>query len=217
VGRIRVVLTDDHPVVRQGVRRLLEGQSDLEVIAEESDGLETIELVARLKPDVLVLDLMLPGLSGLEVIRRLAKAEPATRILVLSMHANEAYAVEALRSGATGFAVKDASPEELVGAVRRVAAGRRYLSAALSERAIETYLEHAGVSPVDPYQTLTAREREVFQLAAEGWSNAQIADRLGISVRTAETHRMNLMRKLDIHNPMDLHRYALRRGIIADL
>lgn len=215
MSRTRIILTDDHPIVRQGIRSLLERERDFEVVAEESDGLRTIELAARLKPDVLVLDLMLPGLNGLEVIRRVVKTEPAPRILVLTMHSNEAYAVEALRHGATGFAVKDASPEELVNAVRRVAAGRRYLSPPLSERAIEAYLEHAAVNPVDPYEMLTAREREVFQLAAEGWSNAQIAERLGISVRTAETHRLNLMRKLDVHSPMDLHRYAMRRGIIS--
>lgn len=209
-----IVLADDHQVVRQGLRALLEAEPDFRLIGEAGDGLETAQLVERLEPDVLIIDLMMPGLNGLEVTRQVSQRSPRTHVVILSMHANEAYVLEALRNGAAGYVLKDSSAADLVKAVREVVAGRRYLSPPLSERAIEAYLHKAQAAELDPYETLTTREREVLHLAAEGHSNAEIAVWLSISPRTAETHRANMMRKLDLRTQTDLIRYALRRGIL---
>lgn len=212
---IRIVLADDHQIVRQGLRALLEGEQDFSVLGEASQGLETLELVEKTRPNVLVVDLMMPGLSGLEVTRQVCQRFPETRVIVLSMRSSESYVLQALRNGAAGYVIKAASAEELVEAVRTVAVGRRYLSATLSEHAIEAYVQKAKDTSVDPYESLTAREREVLHLAAEGLSNTQIAEKLTISPATSTTHRTNLMRKLDLHSQTDLVRYALRRGIIS--
>jgi DNA-binding NarL/FixJ family response regulator len=209
-----IMLADDHPVVRQGLRALLGAEPDFRLIGEAGDGLEAVQLVERLQPHVLVLDLMMPGLNGLEVTRQVSQRSPQTRIIILSMHANEAYVLEALRNGAAGYVLKDSSVTDLVQAVREVAAGRRYLSPPLSERVIDAYVQKAKEATLDVYETLTAREREVLHLAAEGLTNPEIAARLFISPRTAEIHRANLMRKLSLHTQTDLIRYALRRGIL---
>ena len=211
---VTLLLADDHHVVRQGLRALLEADPDFRVVGEASDGLEVPDLVERLQPRVLIVDLMMPGLNGLEVTRQVSKRSPQTRVLILSMHSNEAYVLEALRNGAAAYVLKDSTAAHLVHAVREVVAGRRYLSPPLSERAIETYAEKAKSTSLDPYETLTTRERQVLHLAAEGLTNAEIADRLSISPRTAETHRANLMRKLGLRSQTDLVRYALRRGIV---
>lgn len=211
---ISIVLADDHHVVRQGVRALLEAEADLRIVGEAGDGLETVQLVERLRPNILVLDLMMPGLNGLEVTRQVRLRSPQTRVVVLSMYADEAYVLEAMRNGAVGYVLKDASVAELVKAVREAALGRRYLSPPLSERAIEAYIQKAQESMLDPYETLTTREREILQLSAEGYTNGEIAERLSISPRTAETHRSNLMRKLGLRTQADLIRYALRKGIL---
>lgn len=209
-----IALADDHPIVRQGLRALLQAEPDFRVVGEAGDGLETVELVERLQPDVLVVDVMMPGVSGLEVARQVQQRSPETRVVILSMHANEAYVLEAMRHGAAGYVLKDSTATDLVEAVRRVMAGRRYLSPPLSERAIDAYLQKSEEAQLDPYETLTSREREVLHLAAEGHTNAEIAERLSISPRTVETHRANMMRKLDLRSHADLIRYALRRGII---
>jgi two-component system response regulator NreC len=208
-----VVLADDHPVVRQGLLALLSEVPELRVIGEASDGLEAVALVQSLAPHVLVVDVMMPGLNGLEVARRITLQSPRTRVVMLSMYANEAYVVEALRNGAAGYVLKDAPGAALVEAVRAVAGGGHYLSPPLSERAIAEYVARAAAT-LDLYDTLTPREREVLQLAAEGFSSVEIAARLCISPRTAETHRGHAMQKLGIHNQTDLVRYALRRGIV---
>ena len=209
-----IVLADDHHVVRQALRLLLAAEPDLQVVGEAGDGLEVARLVERLKPDVLVVDLMMPGLNGLEVTRQVRERCPDTRIVVLSMHANEAYVLEALRNGATGFILKDASAAEFLTGVRAVAAGRRYLSPPLSDRALDAYAQMAAASVQDPYELLTPREREVLHLEAEGLSTNEIAERLTISPRTAETHRENFMRKLGLHNRAELIRYAMKRGVV---
>jgi DNA-binding NarL/FixJ family response regulator len=209
-----IMLADDHKIVRQGLRVLLEAEPDFHLVGEAGDGLEAVQMIERLRPDVLVLDLMMPGLSGIEVARQVSKRSPQTCVIILSMHANEAYVLEALRNGAVGYVLKDSSADELVQAVREVIAGRRFLSSPLSERAIDAYVNKAQETPLDRYETLTAREREVLHLVAEGHTNAEIAERLSISSRTAETHRANMMRKLDLQSQTDLIRYALRRGII---
>lgn len=211
---IRVVLVEDHQVVREGVRALLKAASDFEIVGEAANGLGVVDLVERLTPDVLLIDLMLPGLSGLEVTRQVSHRVPTTRILILSMHANEAYVLQALSSGASGYILKGSSAEDVVRAIHEVMQGHRFLSPPLSERAIEAYMQKAQNAMLDPYDALTAREREVLHLAAEGRTNAEIASELSISPRTAEVHRANLMRKLSLHNQTELIRYALRRGIL---
>lgn len=212
----RILLVDDHPIVRQGLRSLLESQPNYEVIGEAEDGLAAIEAVEQLRPDVLVLDVMMPGLNGLEVIKRVHQSAPQTQVVVLSLHANEPYVLEALRSGAAAYVLKASSNDNLIEAIKAVAAGKRYLSPPLTERAIEKYIEKAANNlEEDGYRILTAREREVFQLAAEGLSNTQIAKRLVISPRTAETHRANIMRKLRLNSEGDLVRYAIQHGIVT--
>jgi two-component system response regulator NreC len=210
-----IVLADDHQVVRQGLRALLEAEPDLAVVGEASQGQETMQLVEHLRPDLLVLDLMMPGLSGLEVTRQVSQRLPDTRIIILSMRTTEPYVLEALRNGAAGYVAKAASADELVQAVRAVTAGRRYLSAQLSERALENYVRKAQESILDLYEALTDREREVLHLAAEGLGNAEIAARLVVSPKTAATHRANLMRKLGVRNQTELVRYAMQRGLIS--
>jgi len=209
----RILVADDHEIVRQGVRAVLQAEPEFAVVGEATSGLDVLGLVERLRPQVLVLDLMMPGLNGLEVTRQIHRQFPALRILILSMHATESYVLEALRSGAAGYLLKTGSSAEVLEAVRAVVAGKRYLSPPLSERAIEAYAERAqGAS--DAYETLTTRERAVLQLVAEGHSNNAAAERLGISPRTIETHRANLMRKLGLQGQVDLVRYTLRRGIL---
>jgi two-component system response regulator NreC len=209
---IKILLADDHTMVRQGLRSLLEEESDLSVVGEAKDGPETIALTESLRPDVLVVDLMMPGVGGLEVMRQVGRKVPSVRFVVLSMYANEAYVVEALRSGAMGYVLKDTGAEELVRAIRHVSQGGRYLSPPLSEGALEAYLERVRGGGAE--EALTPREREVLQLAAEGRSNAEIAERLFISPRTAETHRANLMRKLGLHSQAELIHYAFQSGLV---
>ena len=209
-----IVLADDHRIVRQGLRALLAGEADFEVVGEADDGREALELVRRLNPDVLVLDLMMPGLNGLEVARQLPKQSPGVRVVVLSMYDDEGFVLEALANGVSAYVLKDSNSSDLIQAVREASAGRRYLSPPLSDRVIESYLQLAKVGTMDKHETLTTREREVLQLSAEGHTNSEIAARLGISTRTAETHRSRLMHKLGLHTQADLIRYALRRGII---
>jgi DNA-binding NarL/FixJ family response regulator len=211
---ITVVLADDHPLVRQGIRAVFEAEPDLDIVGEVGDGLQALRLTERLKPNVLVLDLMMPGLNGLDALPTLAQRCPETRVVVLSMYGDEAYVRQALCGGASAYVLKGCDPSLLVLAVREAAAGRHYLSPPLSERAIEAYLESARTAPPDPHQALTPREREVLQLAAEGHTGAEIGRRLSISPRTVEMHRANLMHKLGLRTQADLIRYALRRGMI---
>jgi DNA-binding NarL/FixJ family response regulator len=208
---LTLVLADDHRIVRQGLRALLATEPKVRLVGEASDGLEAVRLVERLRPNVLVLDLMMPGLSGLEVARRTVRQSPRTQIVVLSMYATAAYVVEALRAGAAAYVLKMSGAEELMRAVREAAAGRRFLSPAISQSAVLDYEEKTGGKP-NPVSGLTAREREVLQLTAEGLSSTEVAGRLFISPRTVETHRANLMRKLGLHNQKELVRFAAQCG-----
>jgi DNA-binding NarL/FixJ family response regulator len=210
----RIVLADDHPIVRQGLRSLLEKEPGFSVVGETADGLQVASLVEQAQPDILVLDLLMPGLGGLDVVREVTRRAPKTRIVVLSMHSSEAFVLQALRNGASAYVIKDSCTTELMRAVRQVLAGRRYLSSPLSEKAIEAYVNRADGGAVDIYETLTPREREVLHLAAEGLSNPAIGERLGISPRTAETHRAHVIKKLGLRNRTELIAYALRRGLI---
>jgi DNA-binding NarL/FixJ family response regulator len=212
--RITIVLADDHNVVRQALRTLLNTEPQFAVVGETSDGLQVHDLVERLKPDVLLVDLMMPGLGGLEVTRQVVKRNPKARVVILSMHMNEAHVLEALRNGASGYVRKDATAADLIRAIRDVAEGHLYLSPPFSDHAIEAYRLRAAEAAADPYERLTDREREVLHLAAEGLGNTEVAEKLGISPRTAETHRANVLRKLGLRGQTDVVRYALRRGII---
>jgi two-component system response regulator NreC len=215
MSAITILLAEDHQLVRQGFRALMAAEKDFTIVGETGDGLEALRLAEHLKPRILVLDLMMPGLNGLEVTRQLSKRETGTKIIILSMHANEAYVLAALRNGASGYVLKDSSASDLVRAIREVLGGRRYLSPPLSEPAMAMYLEKAKTSNnLDIYETLTSREREVLQLAAEGHTTSEIATRLFISPRTVETHRANFMHKLALRTQTDLIRYALQRGIL---
>jgi two-component system response regulator NreC len=211
---INIVLADDHQVVRKGLKALLSTEPDFNVIGEAGDGLEAVNLVGQLKPDILILDLMMAGINGLEVTRQLAKKYPGIGIVILSMHSSEAYVLEALRCGAKAYILKESSAEELVYAIREVSSGRRFLSSPLTERAIEAYTQKEEIVQNDPLGQLTTREREILQLAAQGCTSTEIAARLYISPRTVETHRTNLMRKLDLHNHSQLIQYAIQHDII---
>ena len=212
--KVNIVLADDHHIVRQGVKALLENEPGFIIIGEAGDGLKAVDIATRLKPDILVVDLMMPGLNGLEVTRQVAKLAPGTKVIVLSMYMNEPYVIEALQNGAYGYVLKESNIGDLIHAIHEVKAGRHYLSPPLSERAMEAYLDKTKNASLDLYETLSTREREVLHLATEGHSNAEIAEKLFISPRTAETHRANMMRKLSLHTQTDLIKYALRKGII---
>ena len=210
---IKILVVDDHPVVRQGLRQVLEGNPEFTVVGEAADGKGALELADQLQPDVAILDLALPGLNGLEVARRIQQRQPDTRILILSMHNSEAYVLEAMNNGILGYVLKESATKDLIHAVKEVAAGRRYLSPPLSEQKIQEYSERISSSSVDPYDALTDREREVLHMLAEGQNRSEIAASLSISPRTFDTHRTNLMRKLNLNSQMDLVRFAMQRGL----
>ncbi|RMG98942.1 MAG: DNA-binding response regulator [Chloroflexi bacterium] len=211
---IHIILADDHHIVRQGLRALLEAEPDFAIVGEAGDGLSALQMTEKHKPDVLIVDLMMPGLDGLEVTRQVHQSMPQTRIIVLSMHANEAYVAQALRNGATGYVLKDASAVDLARAIRAVIAGQKYFSPPLSEDAILEYMERFHNAAHDPYESLSRREREVLHLVVQGHTNAEIAQILSISPRTVEAHRARMMRKLGLHSQTDLIRFALQRGIL---
>ena len=211
---VTLLLADDHPIVRQGLKHLLEAESNLKVVGEASSGLQAVQLTEKIKPRVLIVDIMMPELNGLEVLKQVKERSPATSCIVLSMQSADVYVVEALKAGALGYVLKETGPSELVQAVQQVIQGRRYLSPRISERLIDVLIETNHKPPSDPYQTLTNREREVLQMAAEGLSSTEIARRLSISPRTAELHRGRMMHKLGLRSQTDLIRYAFKRGIL---
>lgn len=210
-----IVLAEDHQMVRQGFRLLLAAQKDMQVVGEAGDGLEAARLVEELQPNILVLDLMIPRLHGLDLLRRIRKDSPKTKGIVLSMHDDEPYIMEALRSGAKGYVLKGGSAAELVTAIRTVLAGRRHLPADLADKVLAAELENRDTANLDAFDTLTKRERVILQLAAEGHTSPEVAGKLFISPRTAEKHRANLMRKLSLRSQTDLVRFAIRRGLLT--
>jgi DNA-binding NarL/FixJ family response regulator len=212
---IRIVIADDHHVVRDGLRALLQAVEGFALVGEAANGHEALELTRSLEPDILVLDLSLPGLHGLDVIEQLGAGGARTRVLVLSMHSSEIHVARALQAGAAGYLPKDAGADELIAGIRQVAAGATFLSRALGDRPVTEYLELDPGTDRQRSFGLTPREREVFQLAAEGRTMAEIAERLSISPRTVETHRENLMRKLRLRNQTELVRFALLMGNVV--
>lgn len=213
--KISVVLVEDHVIVREGLRALLEVDGDVRVVGEAGDGLKALELVESLKPDVLIVDVMLPGLNGLEVVRQAVSRVPNLGAVVLSMHSDEGYVMQALRNGARGYVLKCANREELIRAIREVAAGRRYIAPPLNEKLLHEYQAHVGSGAQDSYERLTNRERQVLQLVAEGCSSIEIGRRLGIGVRTVDSHRAAIGRKLDLRTPLQFVQYAIRRGLVT--
>jgi two-component system response regulator NreC len=217
---ISVVLADDHVVVRQGLRALLESDPKFVVVGEAADGLEAVELVKRRKPTVLIADLMMPGQDGLATARKVSRLKSNTRVIILSVYGDQSYVLEALRSGAAGYVVKESCGAELFQAIRVVVAGGRYLSPAVSEASIGSYssvgtiLQKAQAGSMEVHNKLTARERTVLQFVVEGASSGDIRARLKINSGTAKSLRANLMRKLGLHSHQDLIRYALQRGVI---
>ena len=205
---IRLILADDHLIVRQGLRLVLE-KEHIEILGEASDGPEALRLIRELHPDIAVLDLDMPGLDGLAVLREAAVVSPQTRAIILTRHMEEPYAVEALRSGARGYVLKTQASTDLVAAIQHVDRGEVYLSPKISKAVVQAYLTNEG-----PTGQLSVRERQVLQLVGEGFSTKKIATLLGISVKTADTHRTKLMEKLDIHQTAGLVRYAIRNGLL---
>jgi DNA-binding NarL/FixJ family response regulator len=212
---IRVLLAEDHTIVRKGLRALLADEPDIEVIAEAEDGREAVQMAQQSLPDVVLMDLSMPGLNGLEATRQIKRRVPEVKVLVLTRHANEEYVFQILRAGASGYVVKKAAPAELVSAVRAVSRGDSFLSPAISRTVIEEYVRQAEAMVQDSYEQLTDREREVLQLIAEGHSSREIAERLTISEKTVRTHRANLMDKLDLHSTAELTQYAMRKGLVC--
>jgi DNA-binding NarL/FixJ family response regulator len=213
---IRILLADDHAVVRDGVRALLEKQSDMAVVAEAADGREAAQLAEEHLPDVVVMDIGMPSLNGIDATRRILAAHPQVGVVILSMHQDESYVLRSLKAGAKGYLLKDSLRSDVLDAIRAVAQGRSYLTRKISRMMQEDYIremEQRGLD--DSYDLLTDREREVLQLAAEGKPNKEIAGSLNISVTTVETHRTHILQKLGLHSVSELILYAVRKGIIA--
>jgi DNA-binding NarL/FixJ family response regulator len=210
---LSVLLAEDHPVVREGLRAMLEAEGDFQVVGQTGNSSDVGGMVEELHPDVLVLDLIMPGIGGLNALRELARRHLPTRVVVLSMYANEAYVLEALQNGAGAYVLKQSEAAELVRGIREVAQGRRYLSPPLSQRAVEAYAKRAKGTIATEEAELTAREKEVLTLVGQGFTSAQIGERLFISVRTVESHRSNLTKKLGLHSQAEMVRTALRREL----
>lgn len=213
--KIRVLIVEDHSIVRAGVRLLIEAQPDMEVVAEAKDGHEALLKTKQLQPDVVLMDITMPGLSGLEATRIIKEEHPKTQVLALTMHENERYFFQILQAGASGYVVKGASPAELITALRAVYQGQAYLYPSLAKKLVDDYLSRVEAGEErDSYDGLTEREREVLKLIAEGRTSREIADTLYLSINTVERHRANLMGKLNLHNRADLIKYAIRKGLI---
>jgi DNA-binding NarL/FixJ family response regulator len=207
---IKVLLADDHALVREGFRMILEAQKDIQIVGQAGNGREAVELAAKLHPDVVVMDVAMPELNGIEGTRRILESSPRTRVLALSMHKDAVYVREVLRAGARGYLLKDSGDADLVAAVRAIAKGEGYLSPSVSESVLSDYRRHV----TDPLDLLSSREREVLQMIAEGKTNKEIATSLNLSVYTVEAHRGRVMEKLNLHSTSELVRFALRSGLI---
>jgi two-component system, NarL family, response regulator NreC len=214
--KLRILLADDHIVMRTGLRALLERQPNLEVVGETENGRETVELVASLGPDVVVMDVAMPILNGIEATKTIVTQRPATAVVILSMHADESYVMRALKAGARGYLLKDSAAADLISAIQAVSQNKSFFSPKVSHILAEDYvrvLKQKGA--VDSYDLLTGREREILQLLAEGKANKEVATALNISPYTVETHRRHILEKLNLHNPAELILYAVRKGIIS--
>jgi two-component system, NarL family, response regulator NreC len=215
MGQLRILLADDHTVVRQGLRKVLEERPDWVVVAEAGNGRDAVKHAEELKPDVAILDIAMPLLNGIEATRQIVKRSPTTRVLVLTMHSDEAYVNQILKAGATGYLLKDSADVDLIQAVGAVSKGKSFFSPGVARLMLDDYVRQlADKGVTDRYETLSEREREIFQLVAEGKANKEIAHILSISPSTVETHRARIMEKLDLHSAAEIVLYAVRRGVI---
>jgi two-component system response regulator NreC len=213
---IRILLADDHTVVRKGLRLLLESQPEFEVIADACDGRETVALAERHQPDVVVLDVAMPILNGIEAARQISAKFPRTAIVFLSMHSDEGYVLKALKSGARAYLLKDSAEYDLIAAIKAVSEGKAFFSPAISKMLVEDYVRQMRERDVeDSYELLTTREREILQVLAEGKTNKDVATLLNLSLYTVETHRSNIFQKLNLHSSAELILYAIRKGVIS--
>jgi two-component system response regulator NreC len=216
MNRIKILLADDHVLIRRGIRALLERRDEFEVVAEAGDGRQAVELSEIHSPDVVVIDIAMPNLNGIEAARQIALKAPHTAIVILSMHSDESYVLRALRAGARGYLLKDSPESDLINAILAVHGGKAFFSPAISKMLVEDYmrqLQHRGSD--DSYELLTTREREILQLLAEGKSNKDAATLLNLSLHTVETHRSNILQKLNLHGTPELMLYAIRKGVIS--
>jgi DNA-binding NarL/FixJ family response regulator len=215
-NRVRIVLADDHTILREGLRALLSADSNFEIVGEAEDGREAVRCVEKLEPDLLLMDLSMPRMSGMDAISEIKKRYSQTKIIALTVHKTEEYLLSTLQAGVDGYVLKDATHDELVMAIQNVMADKPYLSPGISEKVIEGYLDGKEGSPsVSSWQKLSQREREVLKLIAEGYKNKEIAEDLCISLKTVEKHRANLMKKLDLHNAAGLTVYAVEKGLVG--
>jgi two-component system response regulator NreC len=214
MNKIRVLLADDHAILRDGIRALLEDEPEMEIIGEAENGLDVVRMVDQLKPDIVLMDIGMPRLNGLEATRQILNLSPTTRVLILTMHDNEEYIRQVLAAGALGYILKDAAARELIQAIKVVHRGEAVLSPAITRLVIEDYLRWGDLQTEEDMICLTPREREVLQLIAEGYTNKQMADILCISIKTVQSHRMKMMQKLDLHNRGELIKYAIQKKII---
>jgi DNA-binding NarL/FixJ family response regulator len=214
--RYRIVIAEDHTILREGLRSLLSSHSDFEIVGEAQDGREAIRCVEKMKPNLILTDLSMPRMNGMEAIREIRKQSPETKILVLTVHKTEEYILATLQAGADGYLLKESTHAELLAAVRHVLSGRHYISPGISDKVLEGYLEgRKTLKTKTAWETLTRREREILKLIAEGYKNKEIADDLCISVKTVEKHRANLMEKLNLHNVQELTKYAIEKGLVS--
>ena len=211
----RIILADDHKIIREGLRSLLEKQTDMEVVAEAQDGLTTVNLVHKLRPDVVVMDIGMPEMNGIDATAQITSEHKETKVITLSMHSDRRFVMQMLKAGAAGYLLKDSAFEELVLAIHTVRRNKRYLSPAITDVVIKEYLQNLPTAESTVFTVLTAREREVLQHIAEGKSTKQIAAILGVSVKTVETHRQQVMEKLDMHSIAELTKYAVREGLTS--
>jgi two-component system, NarL family, response regulator NreC len=216
MSTVRVLVADDHTIIRSGLRHLLEREADIEVVGEAADGREALELAEQLRPDVVMLDITMPKLNGIDVSRHIAAKFPKTSVIILSMHSDEGYVLKSLKAGARGYLLKDSAESDILNAVRAVSRGKAYFSPEISRMLVDDYvrgLQQRGVE--DSYELLSTREREIFQLLAEGKSNKEISGMLSLSPHTVDTHRGNIFEKLNLHSLPELILYAVRKGIIS--
>ena len=216
MAKLRILLGDDHRLLRHGLRKILQERPDWEVVAEAGDGREAVRQALAVQPDVAILDIGMPLMNGIEATRQIVRRRPEIHVLILSMHANEAYIIQALKAGAKGYLLKDSADTELLRGVAVVASGKSFFSPAVAKVMLDDYVRHmADKGVADRFDTLSEREREVFHLVAEGRSNKEIAELLSISPTTIVTHRAHVLQKLDVHNTAELVLYAVRRGVIS--
>ena len=215
MDKLRILIGDDHTLMRQGLRKILEDKPGWEIVAEAGDGRAAVREAVATKPDVVVLDIGMPLLNGIEATSQITRKLPRVAVLILSMHADEAYVTQAVRAGARGYLLKDSAVSDLIGAIAAVAEGKSFFSSPIAKVVLDDYARRLAEKGRDRYDALSSREREIFQLVAEGHSTKAIAELLSVSPTTVETHRAHILEKLDIHNTAELVRYAVRRGVIS--